>query len=366
MDADALTLIGDEVLRSAFDAEGWRRALDRITSATLSLGAAILPLEGRVPGSALTDSVAESFDLYHRDGWSARDLRALRGLPRLLQAGILVDQDFITPAQMAREPFYEELLRPVGLRWFAGVVVRADGDTWCLALQRTIGQGPFTPAEQAAIARLGRPLSRAATLARQMGDVSSGDLLAVLDGKGIAALMLDRWGRLVSLNGRAERHVPHDIDVRHGEVSTRHGLHAAQRLKRHVGAALWSAIDPASPDLAPVSIERAGKRPLIVQAQPLRGAAVEDFAQGRALLTILDLDDRTAPSDALLRQAFGLTTAQIRLLAALVATGHLPRAAEAIGVSHETARVHLKAVFEKTGTRGQGELMHLLGRLARP
>jgi DNA-binding CsgD family transcriptional regulator len=59
----------------------------------------------------------------------------------------------------------------------------------------------------------------------------------------------------------------------------------------------------------------------------------------------------------LLRCHFGLTPAEARLALHLVA-GETLRSAEAkVSISYETARTHLKNIFNKTGTCRQAELV---------
>jgi DNA-binding CsgD family transcriptional regulator len=62
----------------------------------------------------------------------------------------------------------------------------------------------------------------------------------------------------------------------------------------------------------------------------------------------------------LLRCHFGLTPAEARLALQLVAGETLRSAAAKLGISYETARTHLKTVFNKTGTCRQAELVIVL------
>src|SRR5262245_17474093 len=59
----------------------------------------------------------------------------------------------------------------------------------------------------------------------------------------------------------------------------------------------------------------------------------------------------------LLRCHFGLTPAEARLALQLVAGETLRAAAVKLGISYETARSHLKHIFNKTGTCRQAELV---------
>ncbi len=65
----------------------------------------------------------------------------------------------------------------------------------------------------------------------------------------------------------------------------------------------------------------------------------------------------SAPVEAVLSRAFGLTQAEARLAAALVAGHDLRAAGERLGVSHHTARKYLQIAFSKMGVRRQADLV---------
>jgi len=66
---------------------------------------------------------------------------------------------------------------------------------------------------------------------------------------------------------------------------------------------------------------------------------------------------------ARLMTEFGLTMAERRLIAQLLAGLSLQQSAQRLGVAYETARSQLKSVFAKTGTHRQGELVALISLL---
>jgi DNA-binding CsgD family transcriptional regulator len=78
--------------------------------------------------------------------------------------------------------------------------------------------------------------------------------------------------------------------------------------------------------------------------------------------------DAAPPTDfERIRRLYRLAPAESRLAQALLAGGGLKRAAEAAGMTYETARWYLKILFQKTGTSRQAELVALLlGDLAVP
>jgi DNA-binding CsgD family transcriptional regulator len=114
---------------------------------------------------------------------------------------------------------------------------------------------------------------------------------------------------------------------------------------------------------APIVVQRAAKRPLVIRILPIPGAARSPFFGARALLVLSDLDSISGPRPEALSQTFRLSLAEARL-ASLLATGiSLKQAADELGLAHETVRNQLKAVFGKTATHRQGELVALLSRL---
>ena len=62
------------------------------------------------------------------------------------------------------------------------------------------------------------------------------------------------------------------------------------------------------------------------------------------------------------KNSYGLTPAEIRIVLQLLSGKSLRDSALVAGVSYETARSVLKSVFVKTGTHRQSELVLLLSR----
>jgi len=60
---------------------------------------------------------------------------------------------------------------------------------------------------------------------------------------------------------------------------------------------------------------------------------------------------------------FGLTAAEARLAVTLMEGRSLSEASEVRGLSRETVKSQLSAIFSKTDTKRQGELIRLLARV---
>lgn len=88
------------------------------------------------------------------------------------------------------------------------------------------------------------------------------------------------------------------------------------------------------------------------------------FAPTRVKLILLrDLDATPVVGECQLRRLFNLTIAESRLAARLATGESFSASALALAIGKETARTHLRAVFAKTGTHRQSELVALLARL---
>jgi DNA-binding CsgD family transcriptional regulator len=113
-----------------------------------------------------------------------------------------------------------------------------------------------------------------------------------------------------------------------------------------------------------VAVGRGEDRPPYrVSVLPLRpGRAARALAPGTQAILFVDDPDRDAapPRAALYERAFDLTPAEARLAVHLAAGASLTEAAEAFGVTHNTVRAQLRAIFDKTDTHRQSDLVRLL------
>lgn len=110
-----------------------------------------------------------------------------------------------------------------------------------------------------------------------------------------------------------------------------------------------------------ILIERVGQRPLIMNFVPV---PVLDEGGPHSVLLLIDLDATPLPTTSCLEQIFRLTPAEARLTLLLVSGKAPNEVAQMLHLSVATVRTQLKAVFEKTHTHRQAELVVLVSRLA--
>jgi DNA-binding CsgD family transcriptional regulator/PAS domain-containing protein len=210
------------------------------------------------------------------------------------------------------------------------------------------------PREVELMERLLPALRRAWTLDEQVAGLrrERDCARAALDLVPTVILTLDAGARVLHANQAGRRLLAGEGD---GLRVDRERLAAARahdtaRLKQAVRAVAESA----GPSVA-LSLAHPGtRRALLVTLQALPG-------EGRHVIAVLHDPEATAPfaSDALAAM-FGLSPAEARLAAALVAGRTVDDCAGDFGVSVHTIRSQLRRLFQKTQTRRQPELVSLL------
>lgn len=179
---------------------------------------------------------------------------------------------------------------------------------------------------------------------------------------------------MVARDGRIVRASPAALalfDARDGLAIAEKRLVAAsrgqsKRLDAAIGSALGALVEGGAGTA--LALPRPSGRPdLLVRVDPLpRPPSPFEAFRPAALVTVTEPDAVGIAPDAGRRWAalFGLTPAEVRLTAALLDDNTGVRTvAERLGISYETARVHLARIFDKVGVRSQAQLARLLTRL---
>ena len=351
------------LLDAAIDPSQWTRAMDTVAQYAGATGAVLLQIRGRGPGTPHSASLGEGLEVYFRDEWHLRDKRE-RGIPHMREKGIFVDQDFVTRDELKTSDYYNGFLRRFEANWSAGIGFSNDDDEWCLVIERGEKIGFFEEKEQADLVRFGPYLDRAAQLARHLGFANATGMLDAFEALGCASFLLDQAGQVIRHNAQAERLLGDGLTLLRGRLRcdrTADSL-ALGQLTAALGRS--TGLTPAEAPL--VTVHRLAKRPLVIQGIALAGLASAVFSPATSILLVSDTDERPLPTPTQATQKiFGLTAMEATLLSFLEQEIPMPAAAEALGISFETARSHLKRVFSKTGTSRQADLLLLLRRVHR-
>lgn len=360
--ADQLLSISYRLGDAVIDPAIWPEIMDQISTSVGAVGAALLQSDVRTADVPVTMAVGEMFKRYFVDGWHTRDVRANRGVPLLLRGqAVITDQDLVAPEEMGRLDFYAEFLESQDLKWFATVGFWAKSALWGLSIQRLEKEGPFETDHKRLLSSLSQRLTETATLSKAVGRVVLSGMTNALHLVKQPALALDRLGYVLDVNSTANDLFDDEIYVRDRRIRVRDPR--TKLLLDTFTDQLRTTPDNVALPVAPFVLKRRTKLPLIIRILPVDGAARSPFLGARALLVLSDLSHKSGPQPYLLSQIFKLSPAEARL-ASLIAKGISPeQAGIELGISRETARNQLKAVFAKTETHRQSELVALLSRL---
>ncbi|MCO0637964.1 helix-turn-helix transcriptional regulator, partial [Lutimaribacter sp. EGI FJ00014] len=113
-----------------------------------------------------------------------------------------------------------------------------------------------------------------------------------------------------------------------------------------------------------VMVRRPMRRPVLIDVLPVPAAAGAPFLFGKALLVLIDLEDRPVPKEGILIRLFRMTPAEAALSVLLCSGLTLAQASDRLRITQGTVRQRLKDVFRKTDTVRQSELISLLSAVA--
>ena len=352
-----LELIEKSFADAATDPTLWINAMDTIAKETDSIGAVLIPMRGgTLPNVPASESVLRTLERYFRDGWHARDER-FRTFDTLARCGVVDDFDFTNSDEMKRHPYFQEFLRPSGLKYFAGVKMSAGDDLWCVSIQRSESQGPVSPEGMQKLAITSQRIASAAALARALSFASSNGAVEALELSNSAVALFDRNGQVMRLNRKAETLLGGDLKVTKSRL-TSYDHNATAALDRALRSLLW--IGTTSALMPPVILPRRERRSILAYPVRLSSVSSSIFANCQAMLVLIDLESRPRPPHGALKVAFALTPAEARLAIKICSGESLDKLADELTVSRDTARSQLKSIFQKTGVHRQSELVALL------
>ncbi|WP_143130444.1 helix-turn-helix transcriptional regulator [Paraburkholderia sartisoli] len=271
--------------------------------------------------------------------------------------------------------FFQEFLLPGGRR-YASCVKLVDDETVTVffACLRTVDQGPFALDAVAILERLTPHLARAARFQIQRFVFSTDALVghALVNRWRQPVILASTEGDVLRLNGAAERLLQTTMMVRTNNRKVTLPAPFQQRFLEDC-ATTEAHLRVASAD---VHADAARYRVMRIQdstspfPQDTLYAFYNLIAPGevsavfglRAIVMLIFYHPPSAPpvDEDLLAAAFDLTPAECRV-AHFLAGGMSPKEiATRIGVQHDTVRKQLQAIYQKTATNRQPDLVRLL------
>lgn len=344
----------DSIYEAAVVANRWPSLLEAVGRQADARGGLIYTVnagQARWLGGGEAAEMAVDFE---RHGWVPRNNRPALLLGRM-HPGFVTETDVASEEFWAEQPMFTEFLLPRGYVAAAGTVITGLGeDHVFVSIEgfRSHGQA------RAAIPHLDklRPhFARAGQISSQLGLERLRGYVEALEAIGAAAGVLNTAGVLRLANQKLQEELGRAVL----ESRTRLRLSdvTADRLLEQSINALRAGLGGGR------SIVLRDPRGMarVLHVLPVRGQAHDLFIGSSAIVVVTNPNRILAIDKTVLQNLFDLTPAEARL-AARVCTGNfaLQAIASEFGVSINTVRTQLQALFDKTGTARQADLARLL------
>jgi len=270
-------------------------------------------------------------------------------------------------AFVRRNEFYQDYSLPLGRRYLMTTnLLKAGPATTTMAFFRSPAQGPFSSDACALLEQLCPHLQRVARIQRRFQQLSQEAEIGqdLLDSVQTGLLAADATARVIRMNQAAE------AMLRAGDAIWLLSDRLAARKHQDtelLHRLICQAASEASSGGGSMIVEGRSTCRYGLMVMPLsRGATTLDKpAVPLALVTVNNLDQRAQP-DLKLMQMFRLTQAEARLAVKIASGKRLGMVAKEHRVRISTLRTQMRAIFNKTGTTRQAELVHLMSGLSSP
>jgi DNA-binding CsgD family transcriptional regulator len=295
---------------------------------------------------------------------------------QLAAEGDLVFGEQLCPTpQLRRTEFYNDFLATHDdvLGVYASVAtINQPQSLQVMTVYRPVGEDSPIPHVAEVIKTVIPHVRCALRLQRHIDELArvSRNLALGFDAAGLAVLLLGERGNCLFASRHAEALLcqGNALLLQNGHLTAKRPAEAAA-LSVLIARVISTATNGGSAPAAPISVSRSAGTALRVSAIPLPRSAplasIMGVGAAVAMIFIRDPDEESRSLSDALNVTYGLTRAESRVAGLLFEGRSIAAIAESIGVSRETVRGQLKAIFEKTGMRRQGQLVKLLSDLAR-
>lgn len=271
-----------------------------------------------------------------------------------------------------RHPRLTTAKTPEG-RFLIGSLCSRNGASRLVVAARTLAAPAFDDAEFDLLAELLPHLARGFRLYRTIrsGEDMHEALAEIMDRLPEAIFLVDRDGLVLTCNGSARAIVRQNDGLsladdricltRPEEQASLRALIAAAGRDTSGGHRQQAGL---APDVATMSATRpSGRRALPIVVTPVQCRSSFDRSPAAAAAVITkDVEMGAAVMAPDFASEFNLTPGEARL-AGLIADGlGIRDAAEALGITRNTARTHLKRIYAKCGVHSRADLVRLLSR----
>jgi DNA-binding CsgD family transcriptional regulator len=265
------------------------------------------------------------------------------------------------------EYFTDVAVQNDATRLMTVIVEQGGGTTSVLTVFCGERDAPFEPHDQQVVAALVPHVQRALQINQRISRAQHEHATAMvgLDAAPCAVFLVTADARVVMANRRGSAMLA-DNDGLSDDGSRLQAADRRESKRLHDLCAAVSAIGPGRvrhPGGVVAVTGRSSERPplqVLVAPAPIVDPPGSRDRGMTAVVFVSDPSDVRGPSEALLRQSYGLTVAESHVAARIAVGWSLAEIAAARGSALETVRRQNKQILAKTGARHRSELVRLL------
>jgi DNA-binding CsgD family transcriptional regulator len=365
MRSEPLAGIVSRLYDAALAPDGWTAVLQSLADVAGTLGAAYIlsnKQTGRVEWASIagygTDATADYLGYY-----AARD--PYRPLLEAAPVGewMLLSR-CLSQKMLRRDEWYNDYVAKLGVSdILAARLFDSATHTAIIGFHEGRGQRPVLAKALAPLTALFEPLSKAARLHAELGDLrcKSARALRALDQVALGVIIVHGDARVIEMNSGAERIIARGdgLAIRQGRLVARRAFEDSKLAGLVAGAAPARAEATAGRML----IARGEGRPAYALTAIPLGSDLGRGGGAHAMIMVADPERRVLAA-ADLTELFGLSPAESRLAASLHTGKRLCEIATDSGVRITTLRTQLSAILAKVGVERQCDLVRVLSSLA--
>lgn len=302
----------------------------------------------------------------YRTYYASRNVYMTRAASVMGSGDIGLGERFASPGEVRRSEYFDGFLEPLGVLDAMSACIFREGSVLAkLDFLRPIGKPGYGPEEVAFTRRLMPHLQRAVAIHRRLhtADLRRAATEDALDALAFGVCMLDETGRILFAN-RTARSL---LTTGDGLVMTREERLSASRpaervrLERLAAGACATGSGRGVSAGGGMQVTRpSGLRPFAVMVAPLRIREFPLYPRVPVAVAFISDTEREITVEALLREIYGLTPAEAIVAKLLVEGLKVAEVVDRLAVSTATVRTHVRRVLEKTGSRGQADLIRTL------
>src|ERR1700722_796605 len=294
----------------------------------------------------------------YKEHFAERNLWLRSGMHLLSPGSVRTSHMMCSRQAFLASEWYADYCRPLNILQGIGATIHKDSMvTSNVAIFAGDDRAEFAGEEIALLKALMPHMQRALKIHMHVAesDLRQCEFVDAMEPLAVGVILVSASARVLFANKSARCL----LDNRDGLMMDRNGLRAVRSRETNALRALIGCTTTSTGQMQSgggLNVTRPNGRPALqVLVSPIRPQQTMHLGERAvAAIYVTDPEQVSAKPEVVLVRLYGLTPAEARVAAVIVKGASARQTAETLAISYNTVKTHLKRVFAKTGTHGQG------------